>query len=73
MTRQLSIFDTEAASVGNGLTISHHLNHAVIRKLGLHNSDRGARPGVLRGVLDSGRRSLDCIERIDCGGRALAQ
>ena len=64
MTRQLSIFDTEAASVGNGLTISHHLNHAVSGKPGLQNSDEV--PGlVFSEDFLTPEEELMCIERID--------
>ena len=64
MTRQLSIFDTEATGSGNGLTIPRHLNHPVSGKPGLQNSTEV--PGLIfcQGFLTPAEESL-CIERID--------
>ena len=64
MTSQLSIFDTEAASSGNSLTLPRHLNHAVSGKPGLQNSTEV--PGLVfcEGFLTPEEESL-CIERID--------
>ncbi len=64
MTRKLSIFDTEAAGPGNGLTTPHHLNHKVSGNTGLQLLTEV--PGLVfcEGFLTPAEESL-CIERID--------
>ena len=64
MTRQLSIFDTEAASSGNSLTMTRHLNHAVSGKTGLQKSTEVPGLAFCEGFLTPAEESL-FIERID--------